>query len=64
MTHDQTGRLFEPEDSNGLVNELIYLLQHPQERLRLGGNLRKHVESNFTWEHSYQKYIEIVSRVL
>jgi glycosyltransferase involved in cell wall biosynthesis len=58
LAHDQTGRLCEPENSDCLARELIYLLEHPEERERLGNNLRKHVLQNFSWERAYRKYIE------
>lgn len=60
LSHDQTGKLCEPEDSECLARELAYLLKRPEERERLGNNLRKHVLENFSWEHAYQKYVECV----
>ncbi len=60
LSHDQTGRLCQPDDSENLAKELVYLLEHPDERRRLGNNLRKHVLENFSWERAYRKYVECV----
>lgn len=61
LTHDQTGRLCEPEDINCLSHELTYLLNHPEERQRLGCNLKKHVLDHFSWEVAYRKYMKCIS---
>lgn len=60
LTHDETGRLCEPEDSECFARELAYLLKHPEERERLANNLKKHVLENFSWERAYRKYVECV----
>ena len=60
LSHDQTGKLCEPEDSECLARELAYLLERPEERKRLGNNLRKHVMENFSWRQAYRKYVECV----
>ena len=60
LKHDQTGRLCRVDDSKQLTNELIYLLNHPGERKRLGKNLQRHVEMNFSWKRAYLKYLNSV----
>lgn len=60
LSHDQTGRLCQPDDSEKLAKELVYLLEHPDERRRLGNNLRKRVVENFSWKRAYRKYVECV----
>ncbi|WP_289022056.1 glycosyltransferase family 4 protein [Desulfobacter postgatei] len=57
ITHNQTGRLFEAEDINGLEKELRFLLKFPEQRKLLGKNLNAHVIKNFSWKTSYQKYL-------
>lgn len=57
ISHNETGRLFEPGDIDALANELSYLLSNPDERARLGRNLKKHVNDNFSWEKTYKKYL-------
>ena len=60
LSHNSTGRICEPEDVDGLADELRYLLMHPEERTRLGENLRKHVNRNFSWETAYKKYLDCI----
>ena len=60
LTHDKTGRLCEPDDVDALALELCHLLNNPEERNRLGENLRKHVIENFSWNRSYQKYLDCI----
>ncbi|MDY0093814.1 MAG: glycosyltransferase family 4 protein [Candidatus Vecturithrix sp.] len=60
ITHNETGRLCNPDDIDSLVSELRSLLSNPGDRTRLGKNLRKHVVSNFSWDCAYQRYLECV----
>ena len=60
ISHNETGRLFEPEDINALSNEIIRLLENPKERQRLGTNLHDHVLADFTWQSAYQKYTQLL----
>ena len=60
ITHDKTGKLCEPEKVECLTSELIYLLNRPDERMRLGKNIRQHVLSNYSWKKAYQKYIDCI----
>lgn len=61
LTHDCTGRLCKSEDVESLIRELTYLLNHPEERERLGNNLKNHVSDNFSWTRAYRKYVDCVS---
>ena len=58
LSHDVTGILCEPEDINVLADELKKLLEKPEERNRLGHNLRNHVLDKFSWEKTCEKYLE------
>lgn len=60
LTQNETGRLCEPEDIVTLASDLRLLLLDAEERRRLGGNLKKHVINNFSWEKTYKKYCDIV----
>lgn len=62
LTHDKTGRLCEPDNVECLANELIHLLNWPDERARLGKNLRHHVLTNFAWKQACRKYIDCTLR--
>ena len=61
ITHDQTGRLFEVEDTDQLEKELRFLLENPEQRQKLGKNLKTHVSHHFSWLNSYQKYLRLTS---
>jgi len=58
VTHGETGMLCDPDDVDGLARELEFILGNPQERSRIGQNLRLHVLNNFTWDHAYAKYLK------
>ena len=60
VTHGVTGRLCDPDDVDGVARELTFLLENPEERTRLGGNLHRHVVTHFTWDHAYHKYVDCV----
>ncbi|WP_319574696.1 glycosyltransferase family 4 protein [uncultured Desulfobacter sp.] len=56
--HNQTAILCESEDCDCFAHELMYLLERPDERERLGKNLKVHVMENFSWDRAYRKYIK------
>lgn len=58
LTHNTTGKLFDPEDVDSLTKEMSSLLIELEERNRLGKNLREHVLKNFSWKKTYQKYLD------
>ena len=61
VSHNQTAKLCESENSDNLANELKDLLESSDERRRLGRNLKTHVMDNFSWNRAYQKYIECIN---
>jgi glycosyltransferase involved in cell wall biosynthesis len=61
LSHNDTGRLCVPEDVDSLADELRNLLTDQEERYRLGGNLRKHILENYSWEKTCTKYIEVIN---
>jgi glycosyltransferase involved in cell wall biosynthesis len=62
LTHDQTGKLCEPDDVACFTKELMNLLNRPGEGARLGKNLRHHVITNFSWKKACQKYTDCTSQ--
>jgi glycosyltransferase involved in cell wall biosynthesis len=51
VVHGRSGLLRESGDVAGLTADLIYLLQHPEERDRLAQGAKAHMAENFSWEH-------------
>lgn len=47
ITHNETGRLVDFFDINGLVDQVTDLLDHPEERARLGAAARAHMVRNY-----------------
>ncbi len=60
----QTGILVPPEDHARLAEAIIRLLKDPQERMRLGGNARRHVEQNYSREKMVERTLVAYKRVL
>jgi glycogen(starch) synthase len=63
ITANETGRLVETEDAKALADEITYLLEHPEERQRLGAALAERVEQDFTWTRAYESYMKLVLQV-
>ena len=59
IVHGKNGLLVKPGDSDGLVNEVLQLVQNPSYRRELGKNGRKTIEANYTWKRNVEKVMEI-----
>jgi glycosyltransferase involved in cell wall biosynthesis len=59
ITHNKTGLLVEKDDAMALARALAYLLERPQERARLGHELRSTVLKELTWERAYESYMHV-----
>jgi len=59
VTHKQTGLLFRAGDVNLLFEQIQYLLDNKEERLRLSGNARKMVKSKYDWEGILDRLEEV-----
>jgi len=46
----ETGFLITPYDQNKMAEKIVYLLNNPQIRNRMGKAAWKHIKDNFTWE--------------
>lgn len=58
LSHQETGWLYAPEENGALTAALEYLLQHPQERARLGQNARAKLLSSYTWQHRQTQVLD------
>jgi glycosyltransferase involved in cell wall biosynthesis len=61
---DQTGLLFPVGDVDQLATHLCYLLQHPEERQRLGENAKQLTRQLFDADHMVQQIEQIYNRLL
>ena len=46
----ETGLLRPSGDEGGIVEDLVFLLEDEEERLRLAENAFKHIKRNFSWK--------------
>jgi len=57
------GLLVEPGNEADLAEKIRYLVDHPEERLRMGANGRKRAEDEFSWERIAEEYIKVYRQV-
>lgn len=55
IEHRETGLLFAREDVDELAEMLAFLLEHPQERKRLGVAARKVMVKNYSWSKAVER---------
>jgi len=58
------GFLVEPENEVDLAEKIKYLVDHPEERVRMGANSRKRAEEEFSWDKVTKQYIKVYQEVL
>ena len=56
VSHGQTGLLVEPEDSDGLVEAITFLLQHPDMARSMGLAAQRRMEEVFGWQQFVDEY--------
>ena len=64
ITHDVNGRVFERGDTDDLVLQLQYLLDHPEKWEGYGEAGRIFVENERTWQRTAEKASLIIDRIL
>jgi glycosyltransferase involved in cell wall biosynthesis len=55
IVHDENGHVFSNGDVDEIVEGVKYLIDHPEERARLGANARRTVEENYTWKDNARR---------
>ena len=59
VVNGKTGLLCNPRDPETLAKNLVYLIEHPEERERIGNNAYNRVTSLFTSEKMVQAYKQL-----
>ena len=55
----ETGRLVPVDDSEALADAIADLLEHPEKRDRLAGNLHRSMQEVFTWQRAYEQFVRL-----
>jgi L-malate glycosyltransferase len=55
-----TGTLVDIDDHVAMADAIVNLLMHPEEARRMATNFYREVRSNLTWQHTYEKYLQLV----
>lgn len=56
----ETGLLVNGRDPNSIAGALLRLLEDPEEAMRMGKSGRERVMSEFTWDHSFARFSEVL----
>lgn len=62
IEHGRTGRLFQPGSATDLVEQVQWLLDHPQARADMRSAAREEFEAHYTGERNYQLLMAIYRR--
>ena len=60
----ETGLLFDSEDYNAFAEKLLYLIENPDERQRLGDNIYERATSVFSSQNLAQEHLKIYASLL
>jgi glycosyltransferase involved in cell wall biosynthesis len=60
----ETGFLVPPGDPAALADRIAYLLDHPEEALRMGQAGKKHIEQHFSLKTMVDKTVEIYEQAI
>jgi glycosyltransferase involved in cell wall biosynthesis len=58
VEHEATGLLFEPGDAEAFQAAVLRLVDHPEERRRMGERARKQAEQDHTWEANVRRSLD------
>lgn len=64
ITHNQSGIIIDPHNTQAIQNALLDLLDDPVRCESLGQNARKEIESKFNWEKSVNAYINEINSLI
>jgi glycosyltransferase involved in cell wall biosynthesis len=64
VTHQQTGLLSPPGDPAGLAENIVWLLEHPEEAQKMGQSAKKRVVPKFSAEQMVEKIEALYERLL
>jgi len=60
----ETGLLAETKNSHDLAEKIQWMINHPDERQKMGNNARYHMEQNFTLKQQTDKYMSLYGAML
>jgi glycosyltransferase involved in cell wall biosynthesis len=64
IKNNKNGFLTNFKDSRDLANNILWMIEHPNERKQMGINARKNVEKNFSQEFQARNYIKLYKKLL
>lgn len=59
----ETGFVVPVEDEDALAERILYLLQHPDQRRRMGERARRHAEAHFDLNQMVERYARVLENV-
>ena len=60
IVDDRFGLLLEDSKTQTIKNALLFFIEHPEERMKCGENLRKRIQDNFDWKISFDRLLSVV----
>jgi len=64
MTHGEEGLLFEPDNVEEMIDQIVMLHESPELRDKMGLASRERVVRSHAWEHNVEGIIEIFDRLI
>jgi len=64
VVHDKTGLLVDPSNANALRDQMIFLLEHPDQRERLASNGMSYAHEHGDWDIVAQKTESLYRTIL
>ncbi len=61
---DENGFIIPKRDPDSVAEKIIYLIEHPEVRVRMGKKSRQLYEANLTEEHFVQRMIDVINLTL
>ena len=64
VLHQETGLLFDPEDTAGMAAAICFFMDQPGTAIRLGKEARKRVETVFSWQNQIDAYDSLYQNLI